>query len=74
MERSFADAKQLHGQRYAKLRGLAKVYEQCLMAATAQNMKKIALLVARFLCLLLARYRLGRGQYGPFGGIGAQFC
>lgn len=43
VERSFADAKQLHGHRYAKLRGLVKVTEQCLLAAACQNMKKIAL-------------------------------
>jgi len=49
VERSFADAKQLHGHRYARLRGLKKVMEQCLLAATAQNMKKIALLLARLL-------------------------
>lgn len=48
VERSFADAKQLHGHRYARMRGIAKVAEQCLMAATAQNIKKIALLLARF--------------------------
>ncbi|NAR50368.1 IS1182 family transposase [Acinetobacter haemolyticus] len=43
VERSFADAKQLHGHRYARFRGLERVMQQCLMAATAQNMKKIAL-------------------------------
>lgn len=37
MERSFADAKQLHGHRYARVRGLRKVAEQCLLAATAQE-------------------------------------
>lgn len=47
VERSFADAKQLHGHRYARLRGLAKVAEQCLLAAACQNMKKIALILAR---------------------------
>lgn len=30
VERSFADAKQLHGYRYARLHGLKKVMEQCL--------------------------------------------
>jgi transposase len=45
VERSFADAKQLHGHRYARMRGLAKVQQQCLLAATAQNIKKIALLL-----------------------------
>jgi len=47
VERSFADAKQLHGHRYARMRGLTKVQQQCLLAATAQNIKKIALLMSR---------------------------
>ena len=51
VERSFADAKQLHGHRYARLRGLSKVREQCLLAAAAQNMKKIAQILARLLWL-----------------------
>jgi transposase len=42
VERSFADAKQLHGHRYAKMRGLARVFEQCLLCAAAQNIKIIA--------------------------------
>ncbi|MGB0664897.1 MAG: transposase, partial [Pontibacterium sp.] len=46
VERSFADAKQLHGYRYARFRGIEKVAAQCLMTAAAQNMKKIALLCA----------------------------
>jgi transposase len=54
VERSFADAKQLHGHRYARLRGLKKVMEQCLLAATAQNMKKIALLLAQLLASFYA--------------------
>lgn len=52
VERSFADAKQLHGHRYAKFRGLRKVSGQCLLAAACQNMKKIALILARFLRFL----------------------
>jgi transposase len=47
VERSFADAKELHGHRYARFRGIAKVQEQCLMAACAQNIKKIALILTR---------------------------
>ena len=43
VERSFADAKQLHGHRYARFRGLVAVACQCLLAAAAQNIKKIAL-------------------------------
>lgn len=45
VERSFADGKELHGHRYARFRGLAKVQAQCLLSAACQNMKKIALLV-----------------------------
>lgn len=43
VERSFADAKQLFGHRYARFRGLLAVTGQCLLAAAAQNIKKIAL-------------------------------
>lgn len=46
VERSFADAKELHGYRYAKYRGLNRVKGQCLLAAAVQNMKKIALMAA----------------------------
>mgnify|MGYP001595265062 FL=1 len=54
VERSFADGKQLHGHRYARLRGLDKVQEQCLLSAACQNMKKIAMHKARkaFLSLI----------------------
>jgi transposase len=58
VERSFADAKQLHGHRYARMRGLNNVTEQCLLAATAQNMKKIALLLSRMTPLLPPEQRL----------------
>lgn len=37
VERSFTDAKQHHGHRYARFRGLMKVQMQCLLAATAQD-------------------------------------
>ena len=47
VERSFADGKQLHGQRYIRMRGLLRTQEQCLLAAACQNMKKMALLLCR---------------------------
>ena len=47
IERSFADAKQLHGFRYCRLRGLRNATEQALMTAAVQNMKKIALHLER---------------------------
>lgn len=43
VERSFADAKQLFGHRYARFRSLTRVTCQCLLAAAAQNIKKIAM-------------------------------
>lgn len=42
IERSFADAKQLHGLRYCRLRTLKGATEQALLTAAAQNMKKLA--------------------------------
>ena len=45
VERSFADAKELHGHRYARFCGLVKVQVQSLLSAACQNMKKIALLL-----------------------------
>ena len=41
VERSFADAKQLHGYRYARYRGIVGVEFQALMTAICQNLKKI---------------------------------
>ncbi|MGE4265790.1 MAG: IS1182 family transposase [Desulfovibrio sp.] len=54
VERSFADAKELHGHRYARMRGLVKVQEQSLLCAACQNMKKIATILA------------GSGLFSPF--------
>ena len=47
VERSFADAKELHGHRYMRMRGLLRAQEQCLLAAACQNMKKMALLLCK---------------------------
>lgn len=42
IERSFADAKELCGFRYARMRGLRNMREQSFLTAVAQNIKKIA--------------------------------
>jgi len=63
VERSFADAKELHGLRYARFRGLSKVTEQCLMTALAMNIKKMA----RHLWRFLLRIWLFRGFKIAFG-------
>ena len=47
VERSFADAKQLFGHRYARFRGVVRVTCQGLLAAAAQNIKKIAMVLAK---------------------------
>jgi len=47
VERSFADAKQLFGHRYARYRSLTGVKWQALLAATAQNIKKIAMVMTK---------------------------
>ena len=40
-EGSFADAKKNHGLSRARMRGIGKVQEQCLMTAVVQNIKKM---------------------------------
>lgn len=47
VERSFAAAKQLHGHRYARFRGLIRVQWQGLLAACAQNIEKIAMAMTK---------------------------
>lgn len=52
IERSFADSKELHGLRYCHMRGKEKVKEQCLLTATVQNIKKMAMIMANRLLLI----------------------
>ena len=44
IERVFADAKENHGLRYTRLRGLRKNQHQALMIFASHNLKKIGLL------------------------------
>jgi len=48
VERAFADLKELHGFRYARFRVLEKMNEQCLMTATAYNIKKIVTILGGY--------------------------
>jgi transposase len=41
VEGSFADAKMNHGLARARLRGIQKIHEQCLLIAVVQNIKKM---------------------------------
>lgn len=45
VERVFADAKELHGFRYAHFRGLEKVQTEAYLVAIAQNIKKMAIVL-----------------------------
>lgn len=73
VERSFADAKELHGHRYARFRGVAKVKAQALLAAACQNMKKMARLLEEALRLLFKPFfwveNLPLGLPVPFTGL-----
>ena len=55
IERSFAEAKENHGLRYARMLGIRNMREQCFLTAAVQNIKR---LVASF-------YRV-YGVYGNF--------
>lgn len=61
IERSFADAKELHGLRYCRFRGIEKVREQSYLTAVVQNIKKIAMLLSnRFsslFCIFYQKYQ-----------------
>ena len=50
IERSFAEAKENHGLRYARMLGIRNMREQCFLTAAVQNMKR---LVKAFFFLLL---------------------
>ncbi|MEK6267632.1 MAG: transposase, partial [Planococcus sp. (in: firmicutes)] len=47
IERSFADAKELHSFRYARRRGRKSVQEQAYLTAAVQTIKKMTLLLSR---------------------------
>lgn len=66
VERSFADAKELHGHRYARFRGLTKVRAQALPAGACQNMKKLARAAERLLTSGKPSGRLS----GSFSAVG----
>ena len=42
IERSFAEAKELHGLSYARMLGIRNMYEQSFLTAAIQDMKRIA--------------------------------
>lgn len=57
IERSFAESKELHGLRYARMLGLRNMWEQSFLTAAVQNMKRIA---SAFLFFLLSYLHMKR--------------
>ena len=43
IERSFAEAKENHGLRFARMLGIKNMREQCFLTAAAQNIKRLAM-------------------------------
>ena len=61
IERSFADAKELHGLRYARMRGIRNMREQSFLTAAVQNIKKIVNAAGRPLLRFLSALSLNNG-------------
>ena len=51
IERSFAEAKENHGLRYARMLGRQNTREQSFLIATVQNIKRLVKAFFRILCL-----------------------
>ena len=43
IERSFAEAKENHGLRFARMLGIQNMREQCFLTAAAQNIKRLVM-------------------------------
>ena len=57
IERSFAEAKELHGLRFARMLGIRNMQEQSYLTAAVQNMKRIAKAFRSFSRFILARQK-----------------
>ena len=66
IERSFAEAKELHGLRYARMLGIRNMYEQSFLTDAVQNMKRIAMAFRFPFSLLILCIGLLSGGSGPF--------
>ena len=53
IERSFAEAKELHGLRFARMLGIRNMYEQSFLTAAVQNMKRIAKAVLSYFAVFV---------------------
>ena len=56
IELSFAEAKENHGLRYARMLGIANMREQCFLTCAVQNMKKMAALLPLHFPFFIPRF------------------
>jgi transposase len=69
IERSFAEAKELHGFRTARMLGLKNMSEQSFLTAAVQNMKRLV----RFMASIFTRLPyiiIYNKPAGPYGSVG----
>ncbi len=66
IERSFAEAKQNHGLRFARMLGLPNMREQCFLTAAVQNMKRLAKACALLACSISSMLK-GRAPLSNHG-------
>jgi len=68
IERSFAEAKENHGLRYARMLGIRNMREQCFLTAAVQNIKRlVASLLHALIYLTPAFIHKRRGLSGVWG-------
>ncbi len=68
IERSFAEAKENHGLRYARMLGIANMREQCFLTAAVQNIKRLVASLRRaFLYLIPCIYTQMQGFVNGLG-------
>ena len=68
IERSFAEAKENHGLRYARMLGIANMREQCFLTAAVQNIKRLVASLRRaFLYLIPCIYTQMQGFVNALG-------
>ena len=60
IERSFAEAKENHGLRYARMLGIRNMREQCFLTAAVQNIKRLVAGQSQILCKLQMRHEQSR--------------
>jgi len=61
IEPSFAEAKELHGLRHARMLGIRNMYEQSYLTAAVQNMKRIAMALCSLFGFAVFRFSRNKG-------------